>query len=255
MEIKITSLDINAFISFISKLTSVDKTVYLKINGDSLISSVYLPDRDAVKLQQINYEEIMSFKKKPESEIKISFFNGSRITDALKNFGPVDSSEVTGVIECAEYDNEIIATSLKISTPDLSIKLACSDPVLGFMDLTGEQIKSIFSKNELQYEFDFQTFNQGKVNSLFSMDKDSETFLLVYESGSVRIKSADDLYNVKISENAENIKTEYSESLLYKKYLGLLDKESYTVSVCTNKLIFKSNDSNTLLTISVCSNE
>ena len=36
------------------------------------------------------------------------------------------------------------------------------------------------------------------------------------------------------------------------KYLGLLDKEEYTAHVSSNKVVFDSNDSETLLTISTC---
>ena len=53
MEIKITRLDIASITQFISKLTSIDKVVYLKINGDNLISSVYLPNYKKFQLMKL----------------------------------------------------------------------------------------------------------------------------------------------------------------------------------------------------------
>ena len=39
--------------------------------------------------------------------------------------------------------------------------------------------------------------------------------------------------------------------VIYKKYINLLDKENYKVSVCENKVVFKSLDTNTHLTVAV----
>ena len=39
---------------------------------------------------------------------------------------------------------------------------------------------------------------------------------------------------------------------LFKKYLNLLDKEDYTAHVLSNRVVMKSNDSETLLTIAIC---
>ena len=243
MEIKLTRVDVDALTSFISKLTSIDKFVYLKISGENLVSSVYLPERDAVKVQSVLLEK----------DLKISFFNGSKVSEALRNFSDVESDELTGVVEYAEMDGEYIATKLKISSPDLTLSLACSDPSLGFMDLTADQIKAIFNKKDVMFDFDLEAFMQSKINSLFNLDKDSDTFKIQYINDAVRIKG--ESYDAKITQTDASSVESGVEVMLYKKYFGLLDKEAYTVSVCPNKLIFKSKDSNTLLTVSVCSND
>jgi hypothetical protein len=253
MQLKLNRVDVNSLTSFISKLTSIDKFIYLKVKDDSLISSVYLPERDAVKLQEVPVDEIFSFDKKPSSNLKISFFNGIKVIEALKNFSNTDSDEITGIIEFAEIEDDYIATSLKISSPDLTLTLACSDPTLGFMDLTSDQIKAVFSKKDVMFDFDLEPFMLSKISSLFNLDKDSDTFKIQYIDDSVRVKG--DSYDAKITQTDKSSVESGAEVLLYKKYFSLIDKESYVVSVCPNKLIFKSKDSNTLLTVSVCSNE
>jgi len=253
MEIKLTRIDADALTSFISKLTSIDKFIYLKISGENLVSSVYLPERDAVKVQSVLFDEILSFEKQPDKDLKISFFNGSKVLEALRNFSNNESDELTGSIECSEMEGEYVATKISISSPDLRITVACSDPTLGFMDLTADQIKAIFSKKDLMFDFDFEPFMQTKVNSLFNLDKDSDTFKIIYSGDEVRIKG--DSYDAKITQTDRSSVESGSEVMLYKKYFNLLDKEAYTVSVCPNKLVFKSKDSNTLLTVSVCSND
>lgn len=253
MQLKLTRVDVNSLTSFISKLTSIDKFVYLKIKGDSLISSVYLPERDAVKLQEVPVDEIFSFEKQPSNDLKISFFNGSKVNEALRNFANTDSDEITGIIEFADIEGDYIATSLKVSSPDLTLTLACSDPTLGFMDLTSDQIKAIFSKKDVMFDFDLEPFMLSKITSLFNLDKDSDTLKIQYIDDVVRVKG--DSYDAKITQTDKSSVESGTEVMLYKKYFNLIDKESYVVSVCPNKLVFKSKDSNTLLTVSVCSNE
>ena len=250
MEIKLTRIDVDALTSFISKLTSIDKFIYLKIKGDSLVSSVYLPEKDAVKIQEVPVDEIFSFESQPESDLKISFFNGSKVSEALRNFNGTAADELSAVIECAEMEGELVATNLKVSSPDLTLSLVCSDPTLGFMDLTADQIKAIFSKKDLMFDFDLEPFMLSKITTLFSLDKDSDTFKIVYTNDAVRIKG--DSYDAKITTTEKSSVETGTEVMLYKKYFNLLDKESYVVSVCPNKLVFKSKDSNTLLTVSVC---
>jgi hypothetical protein len=252
MEIKLTRLDVDALTSFISKLTSIDKFVYLKVKGDSLASSVYLPEKDAVKIQEVPVDEIFTFENQPEQDLKISFFNGSKVTEALRNFNGTDANELTGIIECAEMEGELIATNFKVSSSDLTLSLSCSDPTLGFMDLSADQVKAIFSKKDVMFDFDLEPFMLSKIITLFGLDKDSDTFKIEYTNDAVRIKG--DSYNAKITTTENSSVDSGTEVMLYKKYFNLLDKESYVVSVCPNKLVFKSKDSNTLLTVSVCAN-
>jgi hypothetical protein len=250
MEIKLTRVDVDALTSFISKLTSIDKFIYLKIKGDSLVSSVYLPEKDAVKIQEVPVDEIFSFESQPESDLKISFFNGSKVSEALRNFNGTDADDLSAIIECAEMEGELVATNLKVSSSDLTLSLVCSDPTLGFMDLSADQIKAIFNKKDLMFDFDLEPFMLSKITTLFGLDKDSDTFKIVYTDDAVRIKG--DSYNAKITTTDKSSVETGTEVMLYKKYFNLLDKESYVVSVCPNKLVFKSKDSNTLLTVSVC---
>jgi hypothetical protein len=253
MKINLTRIDAEAMISFISKLTSIDKFVYLKVADENLVSSVYLPERDAVKVQSVLFNEIFSFENKPDKDLKISFFNGSKVLEALRNFSNVDNDELTGEIECAEIEGEYIATKISIQSSNLRITVACSDPTLGFMDLSTDQIKAIFNKKDVMFDFDLEPFMQSKISSLFNLDKDSDTFKIQYTHDAVRIKG--DSYDAKITQTDASAVESGVEVMLYKKYFSLLDKEAYTVSVCPNKLIFKSKDSNTLLTVSVCSND
>ena len=85
----------------------------------------------------------------------------------------------------------------------------------------------------------------GKVKNLFSLDKD-ETFSIKSDVSGVSVsgKSFSVVINPDTSGNGE--------VTVYKKYLSLLDKDEQTVYVSGSKVVFNSNDTNTLLTVSTC---
>ena len=73
-----------------------------------------------------------------------------------------------------------------------------------------------------------------------------ETFDIKSNGNGVNVKGK--TFNVVISQSA----TGDGNATLYKKYLSLLDKEEYNVHVSSNKVVFDSTESETLLTISTC---
>ena len=78
-QIAITTIDVTEFQYYVKKLLSIDKFIFLKLTDDKIVSSVYLPQRDAVKFSSIDTKEIFEIEDKIEKPIKISFFNGTKV--------------------------------------------------------------------------------------------------------------------------------------------------------------------------------
>tara|TARA_B100000519_G_C14241416_1_gene437518 strand:- start:227 stop:985 length:759 start_codon:yes stop_codon:yes gene_type:complete len=248
MKLKISKVHTGPFNKYIKKMLSVDKFVYLKIENDKIYSNVYLPQRDAVKVQQIDASTIFDFDtniSELDKPIKVSFFNGHKLADAFKHFG---SDGIMGEITVTETDDDLIATQFTIYNDELSINLTCSDPSLGFMDLTEEQVNSIFDISTQSFTFDIDADGIDRLTSLFALEKENDTFEIVYSDNSLRFKG--DTYNALFNQ----IETgDESHTLkLYKKYLPLLDKETYKAVACNNKIVLYSEDSETQLTIATC---
>lgn len=253
MNIEIQRVKVGEFISYIKKLLSIDKFIHLKIkdgqDGPIIISNCYLPERDAVKLQQVPIADILETDLKlKKSILKISFFNGNYAIDALKHF--LTSNNVSGTIVASEVNGELVATNLIINSDDLTVDIKCCDPSLGFQDLTAEQVKAIFSTDNKLFSFDIDSFHVEKLNSLFNLEKEKETFKIAIDKTGVRFKSEGDVYNNLVTQEVTSKKEE--EVLFYKKYLALFDKETYNITICSNKAVLKSKDSNTLITIATC---
>lgn len=245
MKLQINRVNQNSFVEFINKLKTIDTFLYFKLRTGNVTSAVYLPQRDAVKLHTIPASDIFSMAEAlPEGkELKVAFFDASKVLDALKMF---QTDQIQGEMEFQENEEDFVCTSLKLFNDELEITLACSDPSLGFKDLTEAQLQTIFDREGSDFDFVLDTYTLNKIRSLFSLDKE-ETFSISASGEEVRVKGK--TYNYQANQAFNGTA---SEATLYKKYLNLLDREEYSVYVSSNKVVMKSNDSNTFLTIATC---
>ncbi len=244
MKLKIDRIDQNALTEFINRVKLIDSFIYMKIANGRVKSVVYLPQRDAVKSHSVDISEIFQISEFPDSdkEMKIAFFEGNKVIDAIKHFG---HDAIKGEIEFIENDEDLVASTFRIFNDELEITLSCSEPTLGFKDLTDDQVEVIFAKDNGKFDFALDTHMLSKVKNLFTLDKD-ETFNIKSDVAGVNVDGKS--FKVVVNPAANGT----GKVTVYKKYLNLLDREEQTVFVSDSKVVFQSNTSDTLLTISTC---
>jgi hypothetical protein len=244
MKLVIDRVDQHALTDFINRVKLIDSFIYMKMDPNRITSAVYLPQRDAVKYHAVNTDAIFKLNAVPKTdkEMKIAFFDGAKVIDAIKHF---DTDAIKGEIEFIENDEDLVASTLRLYNDELEITLACSEPSLGFKDLTQDQIEGIFSKDGSEFNFELDTYSISKVKNLFSLDKD-ETFAIKANGNGVNVKGKS--FNVVINPESNGS----GDVTVYKKYLNLLDKEEQNVFISSSKVLFASKDSETLLTVSTC---
>jgi len=244
MKLQIDRIDQHALTGFINRVKLIDSFVYMKIQNGQIHSAVYLPQRDAVKSHSIACNEIFQISEWPDTdlEMKVAFFEGAKVIDAIKHF---EADAIKGEIEFIEQEGELIASSLRMFNDELEITLSCSEPSLGFKDLTEDQQAAIFATDNTQFSFNIDTHTISKVKNLFGLDKD-ETFSVQANGKGVSVNGKS--FNAVINPESNG----QGEVTVYKKYLNLLDKEEQTVHVADSKIVFQSTESNTLLTVSTC---
>lgn len=247
MKIKIDKVDQNNFIGFVNRLKVIDTFIYFKIKDGVVQASAYLPQRDAVKHHRIPVGQVFQLEEdaiNTTKELKIAFFDAGRLTDAFKQF---EFGNIQAEIEFVENDEDFVATEFRIFNNELEIKLACSEPSLGYKDLTDAQIAGIFNIDAANYVFDMDYTATSKVRSLFGLDKE-ETFTIATNGDGVRMKGK--TYNYLVTDSYQG--SNPGNVTLFKKYLNLLDKEDYSANVMDNRVVLRSKDSETLLTIATC---
>ena len=244
MKLKIDRIDQHALTEFINRVKLIDSFIYMKIAEGRVKSVVYLPQRDAVKSHSVDVSEIFQISEWPDTdkEMKIAFFEGSKVIEAIKHF---DHDAIKGEIEFIENDEDLVASTFRIFNDELEITLSCSEPTLGFKDLTEAQVEAIFARDNGKFDFALDTHMLGKVKNLFSLDKE-ETFNIKSDVAGVNVDGKS--FKVVVNPAANGT----GKVTVYKKYLNLLDREEQTVYVSDSKVVFQSNNSDTLLTISTC---
>ena len=123
--------------------------------------------------------------------------------------------------------------------------MSCSEPSLGFKDLTKEQQEAIFSTNGSALNFEIDTHMINKVKNLFNLDTE-ETFSIKANGKGVNVNGKS--FSVVVNPESKGS----GAVTVYKKYLNLLDREEQNVYVSNSKVVFQSKDSETLLTVSTC---
>lgn len=229
MKLKINRIDQHQLVSFINRVKLIDSFIYMKMDQDKITSAVYLPQRDAVKFHSVETDKVFNTKGKwgfdSDKELKIAFFDGSKVIDAIKHF---EHDAIKGEIEFIENDEDYVASTFRIYNDELEITLSCSEPSIGFKDLTQDQIKAIFSTEGSKFNFDMDTHTLGKVKNLFTLDKE-ETFSINANGKGVNVKGK--TFSAVINQKS----TGGGDVTVYKKYLSLLDKEEQSVFVSDSK--------------------
>ena len=243
METTIKKINAYELSSFIKKLLPIDKFIFMKIERGETVSSVYFPERDAVKLVKTPTKDI--FEADINSPLKVSFYNGTKVIDALTHF----NGDIRGRIRYTEYDGQLMASDFILENEDLQISLACTDPSLSFMEMSKEETSRAFGTDSSLFQFDLLTTHVDKTKSLFNLDKDEDIFTLYINEKGVCVKGTS--YVATLCHSYDSDSELGTKVVIYKKYINLLDKENYRVVVCNNKVVFRSLDTDTHLTVAV----
>ena len=244
MKLQIDRIDQHALTGFINRVKLIDSFVYMKIKDGQITSAVYLPQRDAVKSHAVECDKIFQISEWPDTdlEMKVAFFEGAKVIEAIKHF---DADAIKGELEFIEQEGELIASSLRMFNDELEITLSCSEPSLGFKDLSPDQQAAIFAIDNTKFSFNMDTHTIGKVKNLFGLDKE-ETFSVKANGTGVSVSGKS--FNATINPESNGA----GEVTVYKKYLNLLDREEQKVHISDGKIVFQSTESQTLLTVSTC---
>lgn len=248
MELKIKTIHLDEFQAFIKKLLAIDKFIYMNITSKKVVSSVYFPQKDAVKLVSVDLEDIFEFEQSLDDNIKVSFFNGSKVKEALSFF---KDGNVSAKISLEDSNGTFMINEFTIFNDKLSISLFVGDPNLSFMEMSTDDIQRAFDIKSEVYRFELGKDVIDDMKSLFNINKENDTFKFILDDTNLKIK--EEHYENLISNSVKVKSDTKKQATIYKKYISILDKENYDAVVCSNKVFLRSKESDTLLTFALCS--
>ncbi len=248
MKVKVTKVNVAHLNGLIKKMLLMDTSLYINVSKDQVWSSVYTPTKDVVKSYSIPCSDIFTFDKPIEETIKLSFFSGSRLQNCISHFDPhhlqMDISTFKDEEEGVYYADKIILRDQK-----LKIEIHCQDISLGFTSMTNDQVSRAFDTSSEIFKFDFSREDFTKVAALFSLDK-SELLQISAESDGVHIKT--DAFDIIVDDRNQGDGTIKST---FKSFFDRVDKETYSVIACENKLILISQESQTRIALNLAITE
>jgi hypothetical protein len=248
MKIQVKKVSVPHLSSLIRRMLLMDTSVYLNVDSERIWSDVYTPTKDVVKSISLPIDNVLQFDKPLTETIKLSFFSGQRLLACLGYFDPHNLSAEINVFK-DEDDGILYAEKIIFKDNQLKIELHCQDISLGFTSMTSEQVKRAFDLSTKNYEFKLSSENFSKVLSLQTLDK-SELFTIYSDKSGVHIKS--DSFDIIIDDNYKKVEEPRS---IFKSFLQRIDKETYTVTVCENKMILVSDESNTNVALNLAITE
>jgi hypothetical protein len=248
MKIQIKKVSVPHLNSLIRKMLLMDSSLYLNVNSERVWSDVYTPTKDVVKSISLPTKDVFQFEKPIEDTIKLSFFSGQRLQTCLSYFDPHNLSAEMNVFK-DEDDGILYAEKIILKDNQLKIEIHCQDISLGFTSMTSEQVKRAFDLSTKSYEFKLSSESFSKVLSLQSLDK-SELLTIYSDKQGVHVKS--DSFDIIIDDHYKKVQ---EESSIFKSFLQRIDKETYHVTVCENKMVLNSEESNTTVALNLAITE
>jgi hypothetical protein len=264
-EIKVTKINVDLFKDYLGKLIAFNKNIYIKINDSKVESRLYLTQKEAVKVIELNTEDIFEFKKPLDGELRMTLGNAKEIIMALGFF-----TEDNTKAQISESNMD--AKAFVLENDQEKFRLYCLDPNFDHLTMEDHEVKAVFETKILNEDADsqhsyFANFELDhemlkKIDSRLKISKDESKFAFKVQDGKAYIVTKNN--ELVISEDIEVMEKKDKDGnlvempdsvVLFRKYLSLLDKENYRVFLCSNKIIFESLTSNTKLAIAASSEE
>ena len=242
MHLEISKIHAGPLTNMVKKLLLMDSAVYLNLSKERLYSNSYIPSKDVAKVTYVDTNEVFEFANDDVPHIKMSFFAGQKLIDCLKYFDP---HNLKGELHYYQDGDEYFAEKLIISDHSLKITLHCADVSLGFTTMSDTQIDAAFGNEGEIYNFHLSQELLTKLNSLITLDK-NELFKVYSDEQGVHI--AGDTYDIVVDDSKTSA---HEEINLFKSFFSRIDKESYEISVCQNKLVLDSQDSSTRIALNL----
>jgi hypothetical protein len=226
----------------------MDTSLYININKDRVWSSVYVPTKDVVKSYGLETKDVFEFESELEETIKLSFFSGARLLTCIGYFDPHHLSMELSTFK--ETDGSYYADKVILRDQKLKIEIHCQDISLGFTSMTDDQVGRAFDKSTSLLNFTLSREDLSKVSQLLSLDK-SELFEIYCNSEGVHIKT--DAFDIVVDDS--KTKDSPISKSTFKSFLEKVDKETYEISLCENKLLLESQESATKIALNLAITE
>jgi len=247
--IEFTAKNVKVFSGWLKRFSLIDNSLLLEIDQlkSMFVAKSYNEERSVVKMSSIKFDDagLITKETKDPKRVKVGIFNILRLIKTMEQYG---DEEFTITIEFQELVNEsdtqYAGEKILLKNNKLKMNLDCTSlNIFKYIsdDLFIGTIASIDSLGDFRLE---KTIIE-KINTLNNLDSDHKFMEFKFEDEKVNVSGKS--YELLITELKSIKDTSLS---IFKDQYAALDVENYLVALGEDRLIFKSNDSETITVIS-----
>lgn len=245
--IEFTAKNVKVFANWLKRFSAIDNSLLLEIDpiNSNFIAKTYNEERSVVKMSSIKFDEagLSAKSTKDTKRIKVGIFNIPRLTKIMDQF---NDAEFTLTVEyqelISENDSQYAAEKILLKNKYLKMDVDCTSLNI-FKYISDELFTGTIATIDTIGSFELTKVNLEKISILNNLDNDNRFMQVKFKDG---IKVSGKNYELLI----EDKKLPEAELSIFKDQYSTLDVENYAVDLGEDRLIFTSNDSNTITVIS-----
>ena len=229
------------FLHFLKRFSTIEPSLLIEIENGEIKAKTNTPERSVVKSSKMLLSDIFEDESEDNLQLKFGLFNINKFIGAFKHFS--DGFNMT--VEYDVLDNENVGTSVTLFTKKLKVNFDCASHRI-FTHITDEIMQRVSDVTDTKYinvELTEDEFN--KITSLFAIDTDDKFFTAKVGKNGINIESKS--FDLALSE--ESVKDVYKVQC-YKQHFNFADREDTDLIISEEKLVFKSNTSDTVCVVS-----
>lgn len=231
------------FVAFLKRFVDIADNILLEIHQDALKAKNFTADRSVVKYSKMPMIDVLEGNV-PVDFIRVGVHNIKRLIKVFDHFP--ESDEIFLEVKFETVSDTYICSQLLFKSESLKIKILTGDTNVGYNYISPDMLKrlidSVTSEKVLDFPFPKDAFQ--RVASLCSMDKDDDFLTLAIADGNVNVKSKSFDYVVGDAPAGATV-----DFTFYNEHFGLIEPEVSTFVVGHNRMIVKSQESDTMLIV------
>jgi len=249
-KLEFNAKDVKELILWLKRFSIIDNTVLIEIDesSNSLIAKSYNEERSVVKKSSVKFDVAGLFykKSKDQKRIKAGIYSISRLIKILDHFNDGEFT-ITVNYDSVTSDTSIdfVATDIVCKNDNLKMIIECT-PLSIFKYITDDLFDNQIAFTDSNENITFTSKDISNTLLLCGLDSDYKFMDIIVRGGKFVISGKS--FNKLISEKLN--KESKSNITLYKEQFEKLDVENYTLTIGEDRIIFNSDDSDTVTVLS-----
>jgi hypothetical protein len=175
------------FLDKVHDLLSIDDQILLKITDENILLYSIVGEKmnvNAFKSFIFKTNEIFSFNKELEKEIRFIINNGGKFETTLKNY--LDYKDEDVICEFCMND-ELYADNFKLKNSKLRLGINGGDVRGMNTTIDIEKINKTLNKDNIDFKFSLDKNNYAKIKKIAAIDNDNDILTLIIDENKLKI--------------------------------------------------------------------